>query len=145
MGKLHFNISINASAKKVWNILWTDETYRQWTAAFTEGSYAVADWTEGSKVLFLSPGGSGMVSRVAVNRPHEYMSFEHLGEVKNGIEDTTSDAVKAWAGAQENYSLQETNGQTELQIEMDISEDYAAMFSKIWPMALENVKQLAEK
>jgi hypothetical protein len=26
------------------------------------------------------------------------MSFEHLGEVKDGVEDTESEKVKAWAG-----------------------------------------------
>jgi hypothetical protein len=37
--------------------MWDDSTYRQWTSAFSEGSHAVSDWKEGSKVLFLSPEG----------------------------------------------------------------------------------------
>lgn len=92
MQRINFSISINASKEKVWQVLWDDSTYRQWTSAFFEGSYAVTDnWKEGTKVLFLSPGGSGMVSTVAANRANEYMSFKHLGEVKEGVEDTTSD------------------------------------------------------
>lgn len=145
MEKLVFNISITATPEKVWNILWTDATYRKWTSAFTEGSHAVTDWKEGSKVLFLDGNGMGMVSRIAVNRPNEYMSIEHLGEVKDGVEDTTSDRVKAWAGAHENYTLKKNNDQTELTIDMDITEEFKEMFAQIWPKALANVKQLSEQ
>lgn len=145
MEKLVFSTSITATPEKVWNILWTDASYRKWTAAFMEGSYAVTDWKEGSKVLFLDGRGMGMVSRIAVNRPNEYMSIEHLGEVKDGVEDTTSDRVKAWAGAHENYTLKKNNDQTELTIDMDITEEYKEMFAQIWPKALANVKQLSEQ
>jgi len=145
MEKLVFSTSINATPEKVWNILWTDATYRKWTTAFMEGSYAVTDWKEGSKVLFLDGKGMGMVSRIAVNQPNEYMSIEHLGEVKDGVEDTTSDRVKAWAGAHENYTLKKINDQTELTIDMDISEEFKEMFAQIWPKALANVKQLSEQ
>ncbi len=145
MEKLVFSISINATPEKVWNILWTDATYRKWTSAFMEGSYAVTDWKEGSKVLFLDGRGMGMVSRIAVNRPNEYMSIEHLGEVKDGVEDTTSDRVKAWAGAHENYTLKKINDQTELTIDMDITKEFKEMFAQIWPKALANVKQLSEQ
>jgi len=51
---------------------------------FAAGSYAKTDnWKEGSKVLFLDGKGQGMVSTVAKNKPNEYMSFKHLGEVKD--------------------------------------------------------------
>lgn len=144
MEKLVFSISITATPEKVWNILWADATYRKWTSAFMEGSYAVTDWKEGSKVLFLDGRGMGMVSRIAVNRPNEYMSIEHLGEVKDGVEDTTSDRVKAWAGAHENYTLKKINDQTELTIDMDITKEFKEMFAQIWPKALANVKTLSE-
>ena len=144
MEKLNFKTVINATPEKIWNVLWNDETYRKWTSAFSEGSYAETDWKQGSKVLFLDGNGQGMVSRIAENRPNEYMSIEHLGEVKDGVEDTTSDRVKQWAGAHENYSLKKVNGKTELSIDMDITDEYKDMFTQIWPKALENVKNLAE-
>lgn len=154
MEKLKFNITIDAPREKVWNVLWNDDTYRAWTSAFNEGSYAVpdgqeghavTDWKEGSKVLFLDGNGQGMVSTIARNIPNEYMSIRHLGEVNNGVEDTTSEKVSAWAGAMENYTLKTVNGKTELSIDSDITEEYKDMFSKMWPKALENVKRLAEK
>ena len=144
MEKLNFKTVIDASPEKIWKILWSDDTYRKWTSAFSEGSFAQTDWKQGSKVLFLDGSGQGMVSRIAENRPNEFMSIEHLGEVKDGVEDTTSDRVKAWAGAHENYSLKKVNGKTELSIDMDITDEYKDMFTQIWPKALENVKNLAE-
>jgi len=34
MKKINFNIEIDASAQKVWQVLWSDSTYRKWTSAF---------------------------------------------------------------------------------------------------------------
>jgi hypothetical protein len=145
MQKINFSTSINAPKEKVWDILWDDASYRKWTTAFSEGSYAETDnWKEGTEVKFLDPKGSGMISRVAVNKPNEFMSFEHLGEVKDGVINKDSDKVKQWAGAKENYTLNETGGVTTLDIEMDTAEEYKDMFSQMWPKALEQVKALAE-
>ena len=145
MEKINFSTSIRASKEKVWKVLWEDASYRHWTSPFCEGSYAVTDnWKEGSKVLFLSPGGNGMVSTVAANRPNEYMSFKHLGEVKDGVEDTTSSTVKEWNGAMENYTLTETGGVTELIIDIDVNDAFKDYMVKTWPKALEQVKELSE-
>lgn len=146
MEKMNFSVEINASKEHVWQILWNDATYRQWTSAFSETSHAVTDnWKEGTKVLFLDGSGAGMVSRVAANRPFEYMSFEHLGEVKDGVEDTTSDKVKPWSGSHENYTLTELNGMTTVDIEMDINNEFKDMFEQLWPKALAKLKEIAEK
>ncbi len=145
MEKLNFSITINAPKEKVWNGLWEDSSYRAWTSAFAPGSHAVTDWKEGSKVLFLDGKGQGMVSKIAVSRPNEYLSFEHLGIVKDGVEDFESEEVKKWAGAFENYALSESNGTTNLQIDMDANNEWMEFFSKVWPQALEKVKELSEK
>ncbi|MDY7395002.1 hypothetical protein UMM65_07095 [Aureibaculum sp. 2210JD6-5] len=50
MERKEFNIYIDASQKKVWKVLWSDETYPKWAASFAEGSRAETDWKEGSKV-----------------------------------------------------------------------------------------------
>jgi hypothetical protein len=52
MKQLHFSTDINAPRETVWNVLWNDATYRDWTSVFAEGSYAVSDWNEGSKIQF---------------------------------------------------------------------------------------------
>ncbi len=124
MTRLNFSTTINAPKELVWRTMLEDETYRNWTSAFQEGSYAVTDWKPGSKALFLAPDGSGMVSRVAEHRPNEYLSLEHVGIVKNGVEDVASDEVKQWAGAHENYTLREHAGNVTLSVEMDTAEDH---------------------
>jgi len=145
MNKLNFSIKIKAPKEKVWSVLLDDENYRIWTSIFAEGSHAVTDWQEGSKALFLDGKGRGMVSTIEKNKPNEFLSIKHLGFVKNGIEDTESDEVKKWAGAMENYTLKEDGGKTDLMIEMDSDDEYKDYFLKIWPQALEKVKELAEK
>jgi len=144
MKKLDFLIGIKAPKEKVWDVLWNDATYRKWTSTFSEGSYAVSDWHEGSKVLFLSPSGEGMFSIIQKKVPNEFMSFKHLGTVKDGKEQPESDETKKWSGAMENYSLKENSGITELTVVMDITEDHEQYFKDTFPKALEAVKTLAE-
>jgi hypothetical protein len=144
MERLKFNVTINAPREKVWDVLWKDETYRAWTSAFNEGSHVKTDWKEGSKVLFLDGNGDGMVSTIARSIPNEYMSFEHLGVIVNGVEDTTSEKVRNWAGAMENYTLKTAGGKTELSVDIDIDKEHKDMFTQIFPKALDNVKRLAE-
>lgn len=150
MHKLHFSIVINAPKAKVWSAMLDDATYRVWTEAFNPGSYYVGNWSKGSKMLFLGPDPNtgklgGMVSRIKENRLHEYLSIEHLGVVQDGKEDTTSEAVKAWAGAHENYTFNEKNGATEVLVDIDITEDFKEMFEEMWPKALKTLKEIAEK
>lgn len=145
METMHFETTINAAAEKVWRTLFDDETYRQWTSAFAEGSYAETDWKEGSKVLFLGPQKSGMVSRIKRSDPPMFMSFEHLGEVKDGVEIYEGESVKQWAGSTENYTLTDVDGRTRLLVDMEIgSADHKDYFLNAWPKALEKLKELAE-
>jgi uncharacterized protein YndB with AHSA1/START domain len=145
MKKKEFRITIDAPREKVWNVITGKDTYPIWTAVFMEGSQVETDWKKGSKALFLDGNGSGMVSEIAENIPNEFLSIRHLGMVKNGQEDTTSDEVKEWAGACENYTLTEKDGRTEWLTEMDVTEDFANYFDETWPQAMKAAKELAEK
>lgn len=145
MKRKKFEIRINATPEQVWQVLWDDSTYRQWTSVFAEGSHAVSDWKKGSKVLFLDPQGRGMVSRIADLVENRFMSFEHLGEVNDGIEDTQSEKVKQWAGAFENYTLTQIEGATLLTTDIDLDGEFVPMFSEMFPRALAKIKELAEQ
>ena len=149
MQKIYFSIDINAPREKVWDVMLSDATYRIWTGAFSKGSYFKGNWEEGSKILFLGPSENGteggMVSKIRENRLHYFISIEHMGIVKDGVEDTTSDEARKWAPAYENYSFKEKDGGTELTVEMDIEDEYKEEFEKMWPKALEALKELAEK
>lgn len=144
MTKLNFNIDINAPAIKVWQVLWNDSTYRKWTSAFHEGSYAVSDWKEGSKIQFLTPEGDGMFSIIAEIRSNEFMAFEHLGIVKNFKELPDNEETKSWSGSMETYSLKEMNGRTTLNVILDAVEQFQDYLNKTFPKALPLIKELAE-
>ena len=149
MSKLNFSILIDAPISKVWDTMLEDKTYRIWTEEFTPSSHYIGNWNQGSKILFLGPSNdgklAGMVSRIKENKLHKYISIEHLGEVHDGVEDTTSDRVKVWAGALENYTFIDKNGKTELVVDMDINEEFVEMFEGMWPKALKKLKSLCEE
>ena len=145
MERQTFKTMIDAPRERVWDILWSDATYREWTSVFSEGSRAESDWNEGSKILFLDGKGSGMVSKIAVKRPPEFMSFKHLGEVHNGVEDLDSERVSKWSGSMENYTLKNVNGKTELTVEMDMTDDFKDYFLETWPRALEKLRSIVER
>lgn len=150
MQKLHYSIVVDAPKEKVWDTMLDDATYREWTAAFHPGSYYKGDWHTGSKILFIGPDPEtgremGMVSRIAENNPYEFISIEHLGIIKDGVEDTTSEEARKWGPAFENYTFKEKDGGTEVEVDMDSQEEYANMFDEMWPRALAKLKELAEK
>ena len=145
MKRLNFSIQIHAPKEKVWHTLLDDSTYGIWTSAFSEGSQVKGDWSEGSKMMFVGgEGEGGIFSRIARHLPNEYLSIQHLGVIKNGVEDADSEETKAWSGALENYAVQEHNGVTTLNIELDTVESFEPYFQETWPKALQKVKELAE-
>jgi hypothetical protein len=145
MKKLHFTIAIDAPRAVVWKALLEPESFKVWTAAFAPGSYFEGSWEQGAAIRFLTPEGEGMVSRIAANRPHAFISIEHLGFIKDGVEDTASPEIKAWAPAYENYTLREKDGVTEFQVDMDVLPDFEEFMNRAWPEALERLKTICEK
>ena len=139
MKKVKFSIKINAPKEKVWDTLWSDSGYRKWTSVFAADSHAVSDWKEGSPIKFIDGKGDGMFSIIEKKIINQQMSFKHLGELKNGIETAVE-----WAGAMENYFLNESGGVTELKMEMDMKEEFEKYFSEIFPKAIEIVKEISE-
>lgn len=144
MKRLAFDIFIQAPREVVWEVMLTPETYKDWTAAFTEGSYFEGSWNQGESIRFMAPGGSGVVSVIAENRLHEYISIKHLGMIKDGIVDTESESVRSWAPAYETYTFLQTGEATELKVETDTTEDSEAHLAAIWPRALDRLKALCE-
>jgi hypothetical protein len=144
MEKKEFDVMIDASPEKIWDVLWNENTYNKWTSEFSEGSYAETDWKEGSKILFLDGKGQGMVSRVEEHRPNEYMSIKHVGMVKDGQEIMDGPEVEEWKGVLENYTLIPEGGKTRLMVDVEVMDEWKEYFDNTWPKALNKVKELAE-
>ncbi len=156
MQKLHFSIQIQAPKEKVWNTMLQDATYREWTKPFNAGSYYKGSWDQGAEIRFVGTdeGGNeygGMYAKIKENRLHEFISIEHLGLIGlDGSVDTTSDEVKKWTPAFENYTFKtiddgEFAGGTEVFVDVDTNEEYKEMFENTWPKALQTLKDLCEK
>lgn len=148
--KMHFEIVIDAPVQKVWDIMLTQETYKEWTSVFEPTSHYEGSWEQGNKIQFLGSDGSGMTSEIAENIPYKFISIRHLGEIKNGVEDTTSEQVKKWTPALENYTFIDKGEQTQLDIDMEMPLTPEAgamkeMFEGMWPNALLKLKEICER
>lgn len=141
MKKLQFTIEINASAKKVWEVLWEDENYRNWTSTFIRGSYYKGELLEGNEILFLSPGEHGIFAVVEKMTPLKSMHFKHYGEVLDGVrQEKTYDE-----NAIEQYDLTETAVGTTLTVTINTEEEYITYFTNSFPRALKAIKEIAEQ
>lgn len=145
MQTLQFKIEINASSNKVWNTLWNDATYRKWTTAFCEGSYAVSNWNEGDGIHFLDPNGNGMYSIIEKKIDEKLMSFKHIGNILNLEEQPLDEETKLWTNCNEIYELTEENNKTIVTVSVDTLDNYVSFFTEAMPNALELVKKLSEE
>ena len=142
---LHFDTRIHASPEKVWDTLLEQDTYRDWTSVFMEGSYYEGSWGKGDRIRFLAPDGRGMVSEIAENRPNEFLSIRHIGVIKDGVDDTTSAEAVRWAPAFENYTLKRAEGTTEVDVDVDVTPEYEKFMNDAWPKALLRLKAICEE
>ena len=147
MKTLQFTKEIKASAQKVWDTLWNESTYPQWTKSFNPAgnSYMQSDWEVGGKTRFVDADGNSMLSTIkSKNEPYDVV-FEHLGEIADGKEDTSSEKVKSWAGSLEAYHLSEEGGITKLGVSVQTAEEWEATLNNGFIKGLEEVKSLSEQ
>ncbi len=142
--RIQFTATINAPADRVFTLMTGPESYKKWTSAFMAGSYYDGSWQQGEKIKFLAPSGGGMVAEIAENKPNQFISIRHLGFVMNGVEDTESEAVRAWAPAYENYTFESSSAGTKLIVDQEIPEEWEAHMTEAWPKALNQLKAICE-
>ncbi|MBL8005031.1 MAG: SRPBCC domain-containing protein [Candidatus Kapabacteria bacterium] len=150
MNKLTQTIDINASREQVWDAIVNDAKYREWTAEFHQGSYFEGAWSTGDTIRFLALDEkgekSGMLATIHSAIYPEFISIQHLGLVANGVDDTTSEEVKKWAPAFENYTLKSIdNTTTQFVVDVDSNEEYYDYFLEVWPRALAKLKEICER
>jgi hypothetical protein len=145
MKTLTFEVTIRAPRSLVWDTMLSPEGYRHWTAAFSEGSHYVGAWDEGAKIHFLAPSGDGMVSEIAENKREKFMSIRHLGMLENGVEDTTSEKVRSWAPAYENYQFLDVAEGCRVVVTLDTAPDWEQYMLDTYPKALALLKGLCER
>jgi uncharacterized protein YndB with AHSA1/START domain len=142
--RIQFTSAINAPAVVVWQHITSLESYKRWASAFAEGCYFQGSWDAGSRILFLSPNGDGMISEIAESRTNEFVSIRHIGFLSNGTADTTSESVLSWMPAYENYTLVPVDGGTRMVVDLDVTTDFEEDMNLTWPKALDLLKGLCE-
>jgi hypothetical protein len=151
MEKLQFNISIHAPVSAVYNIMLginSKSTYEQWTAMFNPTSTYEGNWEKGSKMLFIGVDEKGekggIVSKIAENIPHQFVSIQHYGLLNGGNEITEGAEVEKWANGFENYSFEENNEETTVKVEIDATEEFIDFMNETYPKALNKLKEQCE-
>lgn len=144
MKTLTFEVTLNVPRAVAWEAMLGQEGYKAWTAAFCEGSYFTGSWEAGARIQFRSPTGDGMTAEIAENTLHEYVSIRHLGMIVNGVEDTTSEQIRAWAPAYENYRFLEAPGGCRVVVTLDTIPAYEQYMLDTYPKALARLKALWE-
>src|SRR4030095_4121920 len=152
MKKLQFRVSINAPAKKVYDVMLginNKSTYEQWTSLFNPTSTYDGSWNKGSKMLFVGTDEKGekggMVSEISDNIPNRFISIRHYGLVQANVEITEGPEVEKWANGFENYTFEENNGITNVTVDLEITEDFVDYMNETYPKALDKLKELCEK
>lgn len=152
MKKIQFNVSINAPANKVYDLMLgisKKSTYEQWTALFNPTSTYEGNWNKGSKILFIGTDEKGekggMISEIFDNIPKRFVSIRHYGLLKANLEITEGPEVEKWANGFENYTFVENNGTTTVTVDLDTTEDFLDYMNQTYPKALHKLKEICEK
>jgi uncharacterized protein YndB with AHSA1/START domain len=146
MKTLHYEISINAEPRKVWETMLEKETYIQWTDAGWPGSSYHGEWKQGASIRFTGEdGGGGTLAEITEYQPYSRVAARHVAILtEDGGEDRESDMAKGWIGTREEYTFTAENGSTKIEVDLTTNPEWASMFDEGWPKALEALKALAE-
>jgi len=152
MKKLQFKVNIHAPATRIYDIMLgisDKSTYDQWTSLFNPTSSYEGSWEKGSKIRFLGVDDKGekggMVSRIAVNVPNQFVSIQHYGILKGDKEITEGPEVEKWANGFENYTFEENSNSTTVIVDLDTTEEFVDYMNQTYPKALDKLKELCEK
>jgi uncharacterized protein YndB with AHSA1/START domain len=143
MKEMQFSIEIDASKQKVWDILWEDQTFRQWASIIDTETYMVGELKEGNEIQFISAAnGYGVTSLVEKLVVGEFLLLRHRADTQQA---GVAERENQWTGGQESYLLTEKEGVTVLTVAFNVPPELEEYFNMNYPKALECVKELAEK
>ncbi len=146
MEHLQYKIVVAASAKKVWETMLQEETYKQWVSKSWPNSYYEGQWKKGEKIRFIGPDGSGTLAELEEVKPYERVLARHVAILgPGGAEDRTSETAKGWVGITEGYKFEESNGKTTVIVDIETNPQWRQMFDEGWPAALDELKEITER
>ena len=121
------------------------ENYTKWNSAFGTGNYyKTENFLQGNKIHLLTPSGDGMYSILEKIVKNELLVFRHLGELENFEEQPIDEKTQGWTNALESYELKSFGNETELTVQVETVEQYVDHMNKTFPLALQELKKIAE-
>jgi uncharacterized protein YndB with AHSA1/START domain len=146
MEHLEYKVVISAPAKKVWETMLQEDTYKQWVAKSWPNSFYKGKWAKGEKIKFIGPDGSGTLAEIAEAKPYERILARHIAVLTpGGTEDRTSETAKGWVGITEEYKFAERDGNTTVTVSIETNPEWRKMFDDGWPTALQELKKITER
>lgn len=145
MVTLSYFTEIDAPAEKIWKVLWSSETYLHWHSLLSQTLELKSDWKVGGKTEFLETPKNGLFSTISNLDIPNYVTFNHLGVLKNGFPEINTRKIKEWSGAPERYLLIPLeHGKIRLQVEVRDFQDRREKMDDAYPKALAVIKELSE-
>lgn len=149
MQTLNYTITINAPVSIVRDTMLNHPTYEQRTEPFAAGSTYLGSREQGSNIKFTDPNQeAGMLSTIAENKLHEFLSIKHIGEFSTNKE-TGQEEQKLFPWGEyshENYTFTTTSTGTQVDVFLDkMPDEYVDMMNEARPKALQILKKLCEK
>ena len=146
MEDLIYKVEITAPAKKVWDTMLQDKTYRQWSGKAWPGSLYLGEWKEGTEIKFTGEGGGGTAALLEIVKPYSHVFARHIALLTppDNVYDRDSEQAKTWVGITEEYRFVEMNGKTTLTVLIKTPSEWKSMFDEGWPVAIEELKRLVE-
>lgn len=138
MVNLKFSEEISATPEKIWEILWSKDSYGKWAGSLAKDIYFEGDWSEGSEMSFFDAEKNGMYNLVLRNIPTKEMQIKHLGWIFGGEKKPEN-----WHSG-EKFLLEKNENGTVLSIAVDTTEEFASFYENKFPAALKKIKQLSE-
>ena len=137
---LEFEIQINATPEKVWETLFTQDSYKKWASAMNEGTYFEGNWEVGSIMKFLDPQNNGMYNLVTENIRFKILGMKHLGWILKG-----ELSPQNWEDSTLNYILEPSENGTLLKGTVNSLDEFVEFFNSKYPQNFEHIKRLAEE
>ena len=136
MVEIKFPIGIRASRAVIWQAMTEDATYREWMAAFIEGSH-----------LYRIDKQSGLIAEIKASKMGErlyrrHIYFEYLeGKITVMCDD------KPWNTADEIYTLsrQDESGEVRLSFSTKVEEQDKDFMDAAFRRGLSKLKEIAER
>lgn len=151
MKTLSNSIQINASAERVWQVLWNESTIKVWAAAYGPGmEFRGGDWQEGNQTTIADANGNGGYGIIEKVIPNQLMRIREKGWILNwkalspDYSVTIGDKELVWEAGIGEFRLEEQNESTKLSIEIELGDDWASILEDVFPKALQLIKNLAE-